>query len=284
MGPLLIDDLGNVWSCYATGLERSLGLKASDAQFGDYAVVTRGFVEIRPFARGSEVRLNPSKVSQKAMGTLLYWLRDCAPGSVVLSTFDAGWKHELIADQRQLRDDLMRCADSSPMPAGPFLLRSREPSGTPVGRLIPNLRAALQDARNVDELRSASRCFLGARFTFFCMPPTGSRLVFAEMGEGYRNPDISWQRMARGLTLEDIGDYYFGRWLAEAHHRVLAANEPIVEDVDALVEWPGRGRVRTRYERLILPFAGPDRSQWLLSTSTLRDDIDLRVEAGDEPG
>ena len=280
---LLIDDLGNIWDRFSLELKRNLGFEAPDTEFSNYVVVNLGFVEIRPFDRGSEVRLRPSKVSQRALVNLLFWLGDRKPGTVVLSTFDEGWRHELLSNQRVLLEILNRCADSSKKPAESFLLRPRVPSRTKFGRLISDLRAALQDANNIEELRSRCRSFVGTRYTFFRIPPAGSRLVFGEVGEGYRNVDASWRKIARGLPLEDIGDHHFGRWLAEAHHKVLAANEPIVDDVDAFVDWPRRGRVRTRYQRLILPFNSHDRSRWVLSTSTLRNDIDLRAKIGHEP-
>jgi hypothetical protein len=40
------------------------------------------------------------------------------------------------------------------------------------------------------------------------------------------------------------------------------------------------GRLRTRYERILLPFTTTaDNARWVLSTSTPRSDIDLRAKA-----
>ena len=67
--------------------------------------------------------------------------------------------------------------------------------------------------------------------------------------------------------------------LAEAHHRALTIDEATVHEVDAFVEWPRHGRVRTRYQRMLLPFTCAAGVRWVLSTSTPGKGIDLRAKA-----
>jgi hypothetical protein len=107
---------------------------------------------------------------------------------------------------------------------------------------------------------------------------SGSRLLIADVGAGYRFLDKNWRSVVRGLAFEDTGDYNYGRSVAEAHHKALTIDEAMVHEVDAFVEWPRRGRIRTRYQRMLLPFTTAGNVRWVLSTSAPGQGIDLRAK------
>ncbi len=75
-----------------------------------------------------------------------------------------------------------------------------------------------------------------------------------------------------GRELEEQPDGIYGEWLAVAY-RELAEDgevEPGLQLVEAVVTAPGGQPVRTRYERLLLPWRSPGGDRWITSQPMLR--------------
>ncbi|MFM9938097.1 MAG: hypothetical protein ACKVP7_01210 [Hyphomicrobiaceae bacterium] len=81
----------------------------------------------------------------------------------------------------------------------------------------------------------------------------------------------------RRKTSEGCGgspEKFYLRSNALAYQEAEDRFEPCLDDVDALVHWPGHGRIRHRYTRLMLPFRVGERS-WVLSTTAANPDVNL---------
>ena len=81
-----------------------------------------------------------------------------------------------------------------------------------------------------------------------------------------------------GMRVEDQPDTVYGHSWAEVYRQAKEMGQPILDEVDAFVEWPVVGRERRRFQRLVLPFRMKCGDTYLLGT-TLEDlSIDLRGE------
>lgn len=75
-----------------------------------------------------------------------------------------------------------------------------------------------------------------------------------------------------GRELEEQPDSIYGEWLAVAYRELAedGAPEPGLQLVEAVVKAPGGKSVRTRYERLLLPWKSPGGDRWITSQPVLR--------------
>lgn len=277
---LLIDDAGQVWDGSAVQVRRAHAFKGTPSEFALYAVKQLGFVEIKAFRSGTQILLAPGSVSATAVAELFYMAFSERTRSWVISTVAGGedWRHRLVADQQSLLRTLSRHVATCDNPPNAYLERPVRLECTALQPLLSNMRARLQMTQSFDELCRLCPALVGDRFTLARLSLSGSRLLIADVGAGYRFLDKNWRSVVRGLAFEDTGDYNYGRSVAEAHHKALTIDEAMVHEVDAFVEWPRRGRIRTRYQRMLLPFTTAGNVRWVLSTSAPGQGIDLRAK------
>jgi hypothetical protein len=91
------------------------------------------------------------------------------------------------------------------------------------------------------------------------------RFVFRHSGHAIRLYDRAWADSAVGRAVEDQPDPAYGTWIAGACRTIDERQVPRYELVTAQV-----GPRQWRYERLMLPWRGPDDRRFVLSVS-LRD-------------
>jgi hypothetical protein len=107
----------------------------------------------------------------------------------------------------------------------------------------------------------------GGRFILTEQQGEDGRLKVLAWGKGYRSFNKDWTTNAVGRDFEDQPDASYAKWAAASYKAANAAGAPIVEDVEASTWWPGRGRTRLRYTRLVLPLTLHGRRRVLLSTA-----------------
>ncbi len=105
------------------------------------------------------------------------------------------------------------------------------------------------------------------------------RLEICDVGHGFLVYDKAWLEKAIGRRFEDQPDHLYARWAAEAYYEASRTEQALIDNVDALIERPGRGKARLQYQRVVLPYRQPCGDQLLLCASMLDRSIDLRGEA-----
>jgi len=75
-----------------------------------------------------------------------------------------------------------------------------------------------------------------------------------------------------GREVEEQPDGVYGEWLASAYRELALDDEPEpgLQLVEAVVSSSGGRAVRTRYERLVLPWRSPGGDRWITSQPVLR--------------
>ena len=69
-------------------------------------------------------------------------------------------------------------------------------------------------------------------------------------------------------------DRIFSQSCAPLYQRAAASLQPRCDEVDAVTDWTGHGRLRTQFRRLVLPFRWEDQTL-LLSGMEMDRGIDL---------
>ena len=236
------------------------------------AVTVHGEVEWLERLGHIRIRLRPSLTTPAARSRLHDWLNSTRPPRVLLSYFvGQRWHYEFLQDARSTP----RCVDRlMEIHAGGHLRHQTRP---------------LDDPRNAAGFLAAVGFWHAKRSNF---DPTGdlglldpllaSRWLLLEIPEyrimhfGQSNSPyvMKWLEANVGAPLSSGPDAAYSRDCVSVYRRAEEAWQPLMEDVDTFANWGSYGRVRSRYCRLMLPFAA-GRKKWLLVSTAIDARIDL---------
>lgn len=276
MSQWLIDDRGKVWT-RVDRLRAALGTALGPAELYKYAVENLGYVAIEDRRRAIWLKLRPRAVSQTTLAAVLYWIGECSAERIVVSSFDGTWQHKVVGSAAAAIERLAALEiGTSDQRRGDFL-RQRL-TGEPKGELLDLVEQwrANQALQLSHDLLQGS---VGGRYMILRRTQWSRRLEIRDVGRGFIVYDDNWLAQAVGLRFEDQPDYLYGKWAAEAYYEASETQQPIIDNIDALIDTPGRGKSRVQYQRLVLPFREPSGDHVLLCASLIDRSIDLRVEA-----
>ncbi|KAB2847957.1 MAG: hypothetical protein F9K44_12105 [Hyphomicrobiaceae bacterium] len=275
MESLLIDDEGRLRKYPAPSARLRL-LDAGGRAPAHPILETRGWILVENSAIALKIDINPALVSEKALCGLIYWLADQEGERVIIGVCDDGWSHEVLPSrrlaQRRIVELVSACRRNRD---GRFLASSAELAAAraaPFRALIAECGPTADRGRIADILRNG----LADRYTAVRLDPGSGELIVEGMGEGYRGYAAGQRASILNGRVEDQPDYDYGRWVGDGFRQVLKQGTPLLEDVDAIINWPGAEPRRHLYTRLVLPIARKKGETWLLSASLERSDIDLR--------
>lgn len=280
---LLIDDSGVFWETSSFELRLELnGFGAGDA-FPDYVVKNLGFVRIDRRRNSASVRFRPDTVAPMAFARLMYWLAEEKIDRIAVSAYkDGDWRGflhgEKLAAFRAI-STLVNSSERDGNVADEVLSRptvvSSLPAGCPLLGAIELWQEIGGDWESLGGLERM-RGILSDRFVLFeCQ--SGGDFVVRDFGQGLPGCAKDWLERAKGKRVQDQPDKRYGWSCALAYEKTVQRLEPDLQDVDALVHWPGHGRLRRCYKRLLLPFMVGSRPVYLLSGTAEDSRIDLRA-------
>lgn len=219
------------------------------------------------------ISFRPSFVTPLARGRLMSWLRGDSPIRIHLAYWMAGiWHHEIVGNAAiavQRVDALIGgyCREDQ------GAVRQRRMSERDIER---NTR--FKDA--VGFWRQHRQTFDMAEHYRLLSTLTSHRCTLLEVAS---NGDYSPVRVATAIApsmkkwldanpdapLSAFPDREFSRHAARCYDTARESMCPFGDEVDLLLTWPGDGRKRYSYHRLVLPLEGQGK-RWIL-TSTFRD-------------
>lgn len=288
MRSVLFDDRGDLRDAQCRRFVDELQASIAGEQLVDYAVRNLGFVAAKELNGSLRVSLRPAVVSPIAFGALLYWLHDRQADRVLISFFDREWSHEMLPSlQEAVRRLLARVDPGVGARDGDFLQKllplEHLPPSSPLDGLLAMWRqsAGKFDRERLEPLLGRA---LNGRFVLVEASPERPYMVIKDVGGGLTKPAEYWLTRSIGHRVEDQPDYDYGKWVAKYYQQVVAAREPSLSDVDAVITWPQQSRRSFRYRRLVIPFAGTGSSTMLLCASITDPGINLRVKPGQEVG
>ena len=278
----IFDDQGEVHETPGPSLRRSLPAPVGGSSLISYVVRNMGYIAVTRKQDSALVRLNPALVSATALIRFYYWLDEHRPQRVVLLIDNSSMPevvggasaaikrindlmaaHHLAADKVFLTRD-RRVEDMSDVAALSQVLRFWRDSEAFSFDAFATLAAKIVDSR------------------FILVRPENDAVVVAKIGRGLSIFGAGWLSVAEGLQFRDLPDSIYGRHAAKGYLKAAVGNQPILQDVDAIMHAPSVGYIRRRYTRLLLPIRDQVRNSSVLCASIRNYRIDLRVEAGHE--
>jgi len=280
MSVILIDDQGELWRGDSRQLREAFDSPFSGGEFVEYAIKNLGFIALNSYGTSCQLRLRPGFATAKAIMSARDWLLHTKVARVVLTTFEGGWRDELLQPTKvegrldgmlestvsQRPDDLLR----APLTAAALEARAE------VMDIIegwPHLLSTYEAATLTRLLRTV----FGDRFVVVRKADGADRFVFQEIGATMFPGYDPWRTCAIGAPLEEQPDRNYGRWVAKVYREAIETGEPRVEAVDAIMRCPVRGRSRFRYKRLIFPLPQSSTGPLLVGGSFTDTSIDLRI-------
>ena len=279
-GRWIIDDMGNVERSGSRKLAARLGVSAT-AEVEEFAIESGGFIGLSRGRQGWHVRFRPAVVPAPAVAGLFYWLHSdpTEQASVSWLAENGTWHLHGFGTLQATMSFIAYILESGDKASYVKLPRIQAvPSPRAKARwdvyatgILDLLRTGGPDALAplLDD------CFAG-RWSLFHVSPPGRSVVF-QQGRGLPplDPKRTW-------SLEGLVDQQYAEWCEASYRDASARMSPLFQDVDAIVEWPRLGDLRTRYWRIVAPLSSSAGSCLLLIASGNDSSINLRPQNVDE--
>ena len=263
---ILYDQRGRVWHLGDPALHEHLGLTTGDFDVATFATRNLGWANVRFHAARMHVRLNPSRLQSSARDALFDLLASAPPLPVTL-TLRVGkeWEDRSLGAPIDALCAIEALSDRAAQPTQRFVSTRQ-----PISVLFRDRQSALlrlvEEARNIGP---GSTCTGAVRFAE--ADPTGrasvavgnaisksGRLAWSweHVAKAIRYYTPSERRQLIGRDIRQAPDHEYGAWCADGYDRALAAREPVVEDIRALVIRKDADPIESRYRRVLVPVPG----------------------------
>jgi len=273
---LLIDDRGKVWESHSLALRSRLLASIKDWDLCEFAILNLGFIGLAISKGSVRIQLRPVLAKPAALGALYLWLHQCAPERVVVTWYDGRWRDEIIgwhhAGWRRIT-----CLLENPEHAtrgfsrgtiAPARLATQHP-----------LRHILEDASRLASIVANPAKMLPAPLSdryLLLIEDDNRELRVCDFGSALMSRSPQWQRRARGRRIDDLPDWNYGRWVANAYREAGRRGQPLLEEVAAVIDWPELGTLSHAYWRLIVPGIGSDTRTRLLGVTLDNASVGVR--------
>jgi hypothetical protein len=297
MARWLIDDLGNLHSAGSQALGRILGVPAQgpgdpetrERTLEDLAIINVGVIAVDISEDALHVRCRPAVVSGRAIGALTYLLLDHASSPVTISWYNRDWEVEHAPNALTAVSFVSYALELkgywSPGSTHERIYtqhsRQAEQKWHQVRALVSPLTSGLHAPQTYAALLDRP---LGGRWTIFDFDKAQGTADMIARGNGYPVLHPIFSTSEKCQDLQTLGDAQYRAWVLDCLTCVAASNRPRFDDVDALVDWPRFGTMRTRYWRLMVPLVSRGRVCRILSASGNDSGIDLRPKDVEEVG
>ena len=258
---VLIDRKGRVWPDSSSDLARRIGYRDARDDLASFAVRAWGFIHVREHAGQARVALRERRFNFTAFAAAMLVLGRMKPSRIMLSVVgDGPPAFRIFFDLHDF------CAEIEPLAAGkPVEIRIPRLSERRNRRVV-NL-AHFAGVRPIVELWERTRGELAEevhrailasgllhRTILVRQMPQSSRLVTQHFGAGIMIMRPCEALRAVGRDLQDQPDKEYGEWLAEAYAETLWRRRLRVESCRALVRTSTATTLRTRYDRVLMPW------------------------------
>jgi hypothetical protein len=280
----LIDELGRILKP-PSSLQESFGTRMRAKEFPDFLIRNQGCIALRVGTSEVELRICPDKVQPRAVSTALQHLLGFGArrngSQIKVTRFSGSWHSEIFARSRQAVQHICVLVEQAQLQtrAEDFLLRPRQrrhlAADNPLQALLD---AWASGAHNVEELAAIADRSLNGRYIVVAPGRPNGDLCIMVGGRDFSLLGRDWLSRIPSLCIEDWPDIAYGRWVAQSYQEAWRGHEPRLDDLDCFINWPGIGRRRHGYGRLILPCLSALGSRILLGAMRHDPNIDLRAQ------
>ncbi len=255
MKTIVLDDHGRAWDARSPALRSFLHCSLPDFDFLSYLIGNLGFVAVTKIAPdAARIQFRPETVSQTSIAAALYLLADM------------GIERAVVCHPDKFIEKMFPSLAQTIAYIAEHVVANNHPPST----VFTSMERPLETLANSDEaLSSLFTHWIGSkqattlagvlpeplRARFIVIEPIDERLTITDLGSGFEIFGETWQGHARGLPIEEMPDYDYGRWAQGIYRNALETRLPRLDEVDATIKRPHRNdRIHLRYRRLILPF------------------------------
>lgn len=286
---LLIDQAGQPWLNGSSALRRRLGQPSPDIDLAGYVVRNMGFARLR-FRQGTiRLTIRAGQLEFPALEAVVRFLLNESWQRLVIEHADRvpafeifGQVEDAVARLKDLGAPSLALAPRDPFFNQPLSLDRLGESGQESLQALLELWRSRRGQATPAQIIAAMPDALKPRITLTRMQPAtgsnGSRALVEHIGPGFRVFDACWALGAVGRDLEEQPDPAYGVRSARGYHEVAALGQPRFEQVDAVIDVPGRPVKRSRYDRLMLPWRSRG-ELFVCGTSILRSSYALEPAA-----
>lgn len=251
---------------------------------GDVAVEDEGGVALRRCRSGAvEIRYRPNAAKPMAVLKAVELLEEAQ--RVVLVPGFTDRDGQLISDRAAAIERLTRLTgEAQSTRTCDFRSRRHEHSAAisdaAFGPVYAAWRAAngVKDRKLLEAMRDASR----GRYMEVVPRNGAAKLVMATVGDGYSLYGNGWKSVAVGGLFEDMPDFEYACWAAQAYREAFRTAQPIFEDVAATVRLRQAGPLLLEYRRMIVPVGSNEQPTLLLGATLLQSVRRPPFGAGDK--
>jgi hypothetical protein len=275
---ILIDDTGAVWPANSAALARRFGHVDARIDLARFAVQERGAIHIRSIEEGVRVALRPGSFSHVALAGALQALNDLAPPRIMLVTRSDG-----DGDIEFFTSVFAFIERAEVLAAGPpieikvprySVPRSLRNLATPSFGIVRSIVDLWKDRRGEfgEEVRNAVvAAELFHRMVLVRQSPPSSRLITEHFGAGIKIYRPCETLLTVGRDLDEMPDRDYGAWGAEAYVETLRTRRLRLESVRAFVRTSAGTTLRTRYDRVLMPWRGHANDLYVMCLSIQRE-------------
>jgi len=280
MSGILVDARGELWPETSPALQASFRANLPAAEFCRFCVMNLGFAHIGRARSGLALSWRPTTLTGATFAGLMMALSDEQQARISIATLAEDWSYELVPSIEAARRRLIHIFNTATCEQeGHYLARRRRIESLKSGDHLLRLLNALQSAGDeVSSLTVWSVLEKLGKGRYVLVKPDQGRpsLPVITWGAGYKRYTPDWALRKAGQAFEEQPDRAYARFASAGYREAFHRGETVVEDVATSTWWPGRGRTRFTYTRLLLPLNIEGKGTYVLSSS---QDIAL-VEAG----
>ncbi|MEQ1649471.1 MAG: hypothetical protein ABL898_12870 [Hyphomicrobiaceae bacterium] len=254
----------------------------SEIRAREYLVRNCGFIDVEFDGGILKIRLRQKTLSINSVVGLCYLIADLKPNRTVAHWLDTPtWRHEILpaAHKDAITCLVGRVTQEPKESQAPRVLRQALRLDT-LERSSPLFLAAQTFLRSEGTSKRAvadvlERC-VGGRYIFIDHVQSQNTLVVSEVGKGVPHCARQWAKSAIGQEIRMQPDDDYAAYCHEAYGFVAKSGQPLLEAVDAIVQWPNYPEQRRRYYRLIAAMGDGQGARWLAGVSLPDASINLR--------
>ncbi|HWG80657.1 MAG TPA: hypothetical protein VN681_12825 [Stellaceae bacterium] len=258
---ILIDDTGQAWTANDPALMRRAGYADARVDFVTFAVAERGFIHLRSIEDGVRVTLSPGAFSRVSLAGALQALNDLAPPRILLvSRAGRGTEAELFTSVFAFIERAEQLAADPPIeikvPRYSVQRGLRNLTTPPFALVRPIVDLWKQRRGELGEEvhQAVLRAGLFHRTILARQVAGSSRLITEHFGSGIKVMLPCEHLLIVGRELSQQPDREYGAWMEQAYAETGWARRPRLESVRALVRTSAGATLRTRYDRVLLPW------------------------------
>lgn len=252
MSPFLIDDRGEVWDPNSRVLRARLHASVGAQELRDFAVLNLGFIALAIGKASIHIQLRPALARPAALGALYLALHKHAPERIVVRWYDGAWRDEIVGWHCDGWRRLTCLFESPGNPPVGFSRRriapGRLPRENPLHHVLVDTSHLTSIVANPAQMLPVPLCDRYLLLT----EDDDRELRVCDFGSALMSRSPQWQSRARGRRIDDLPDWYYGQWVANAYREAGRSGHPVLEEVAAMIDWPKLGTLSHAYWRLIV--------------------------------